>query len=163
MEKNRIPVLRLENCQIIFKNFSGVETQFNRSGDRNFCVIFDDPQLVAELIEDGWNVRELKKRDEDDEQKFYLEVKVSYKAIPPKIFTVCRGVKTLLTEETVGELDYALIENVDLAIRPYSWEVNGKTGIKAYCKTMYVTIEGDEFADKYGDDPLSDIVNESPF
>ena len=151
MAKNNIII---ENARIAFKNFSGKEGKFNPAGRRNFCV-FLDSDLAHVLEGDGWNVRWLEPRDPQEDKQAYLQVSVSYENIPPHIVLVTSSGKTVLDADSIHILDWAEVQNVDLIIRPYNWDVNGKSGVKAYIKSMYVTIVEDRFEEKYRNLPDS--------
>ena len=156
--------IAIENARIGFRNFSGKEGRFNPAGKRNFCVFLEkeykghrvpDEELASTLENDGWNVRYLNPREDGDPRQPYLQVAVKYDNIPPKIVLITSHGKNLLGEDEVSMLDWADIANVDLIISPYNYNVNGKEGVKAYLKNMYVTIEEDEFESKYLDVPDS--------
>lgn len=149
--------ISIENAKIGFRNFSGRPSTYNAEGQRNFCVFLDD-ELAETLANDGWNVRFPKDRTEDDTRQPFLQVSVKYDPYPPNINMITASKGTVkLDENAVGLLDDADIENVDVRIRPYNWTLqDGRTGVKAYVKDMYVTVEEDPFAAKYAhrnDDP----------
>jgi hypothetical protein len=138
----------LEDCRTIFRNFAGKETQFKPAGTRTFNVILDEDTANA-MLADGWNVKYLQPREEGDEPIPRIEVEVSYKNRPPRIVMLTSSGRTPLDEDTVDVLDYAEIEQADVILNPYSWEVGGRGGIKAYLKTAFFTIREDELERKY--------------
>lgn len=143
-------MLVIEDARLIFRNFAGKEGRYNREGDRNFCVLLDE--RTAEAMErDGWNVKALRSREEGDPEQPYLQVSIGFKIRPPRLVLVTSKGRTILDEGMVELLDWVDIKMVDLTIRPYEWSVNGKTGIKAYLKTLYVTIHEDPLDLKYAD------------
>lgn len=162
MAKN-IENIKIENARIVFRNLSGKPDKFNpQGGKRSFSVVIEDPEFANELKREGWNIKQFNPSpDSDEEPAHFISVKVSYNNIPPHIYLCTSKNKTLLNEDTVGQLDYAEISNVDIVITPYQYEVSGRTGISAYVKTMYVTVVEDEFASKYEYDDLDD--EEIPF
>lgn len=141
----------LEDVRIIFRNFAGEERRFNAAGDRNFTVILDEDVALA-LQDDGWNVKQLKPRGEDEQGDWSLKVSVGYKSrIKPRLVLVTKSKnkRNVLDEDMAEMMDYAEFETVDLIIRPHDWDVNGKTGRKAWLKSMFGTIREDELELKY--------------
>ena len=149
----RIPNLEIANARLIFRNFSGKPDEFNKNGERKFGVIID-PEKVDELKSDGWNIKNTRP-NEDGEVLYYLIVKVQYSEYRhPNVFLITHERKVALEEYNVSQIDTSDLVEVNLVIQPYYWEVNGKSGIKAYLKTGYFEIQSDSFAEKYEDIPF---------
>lgn len=140
-------ILQLDDVRIIYRNFSGEGSKFNREGDKNFSVFIDNMELANDLIEQGWNVKMREPREEGDEPFAHLPVKVKFNDRGPRIYLITGNRRNELDEESVAILDNIDIACIDMDIRPYDWEVNGKTGRTAYLHSMRVVQEVDRFAE----------------
>ena len=140
-------ILQIDNARIVYRNFAGEGSKFNREGDRNFAIVIEDEETADMLAQNGWNVKIKPPRDEEDTPFMFLPVKVKFNDRGPVVYLKSGNADPVkLDEENIGCIDEIDILSVNLDIRPYNWEVNGKTGRTAYLQSMLVIQDVDRFA-----------------
>lgn len=145
-------ILQIDNIDgrdIIFKNFEGRGDKFNREGDRNFSLRIHERESADALADRGWNVKIKDARDEDEDDFMRLPVKVKFTAYGPNVYLWSGNNRVELDEESIGCLDSIEIDHVNMDIRPYDWEVSGKTGRTAYLQTIEVFQRTNRFEERY--------------
>lgn len=145
-------ILQIDDARIVYRNFSGAGSKFNREGDRNFAVVIPDQVMADALIAEGWNVKIKPPRDEDDTPFMYLPVKIKFNDRGPNCYLATGNRMNRLDEESICCLDDVDILSVDMDIRPYDWDVNGKIGRTAYLASIKVTQEVDRFASRFAEE-----------
>ena len=159
---DNVTIRDLSGRHILFRNLEGRKDAYNVNGQRSFHIILDS-DFAKVLEKDGWNIRWRPARDEGEPPTPTLQLFARYDVMPPKIWIVTKNKKTLLDENTVKSFDWAEIDKLSLTVRPYQYEFNGKYGIKAMVKTMYVTIVEDELDAEYYDIATDGEPEELPF
>lgn len=151
--KKNIQSATLEDVQINFRNFAGKPTNFNPNGGKRDFAVFLKPEDALQMARDGWNVKQLKVREEGDIPQDYITVKVNYNGRPPRVVILTSKGKTPLDEGLIEILDWADILSCDVTIRPYHYDVNGSQGVSAYLQSIYVKIQEDYLDQKYDSVP----------
>lgn len=141
-------ILQIDDARIIYRNFAGRGDKYNREGDRNFAVVIPDEEMANELTDRGWNVKIKPPREDGDTPFMFLPVKVKFNDRGPAVYLKTGNNQNRLDEESVGLIDNIDIIGVDLDIRAYDWEINGKEGRTAYLQSMRVTQDIDRFAER---------------
>ena len=151
-------ILQIDDAILIksYRNFTGAASKYNREGDRDFSILIPDEETANELIANGWNVKIKQPREDGDDPFMYLKVKVKFNDFGPNVYLQSGNRTNVLDESTIGCLDRLVIQKADIDIRPYDWEINGKTGRTAYLQGMHVVqgVSADRFADRYDRDTL---------
>ncbi len=148
--------ISVEGAHLMFCNFEGRKREFNEEGKRNFClVVSENPTLLQRCNDLGIRVKSYVNKTTGKVDYQYVQIAVRFDNVPPTIVLIANGYKTVLTESNVAMLDSMDIANVDLVIHPHAWSKYGRSGVKPYLRTMYVTMEEDNFAKKYANIPIA--------
>jgi hypothetical protein len=148
-------MLKIEDARIIFRNFAGAGSTFNREGDRNFALVIPTEEIAEMLINDknadgaGWNVKIKPSNEEGEPPRMNMMVKVKFNDNGPNIYLKSGKAMIRITEDKVKMLDNIRIQSVDLDIRPYDSIVNGKAYRTAYLAGMKVIQAIDRFTEEY--------------
>lgn len=145
-------IVTFRDVPIVYKNFAGEKRQYNAEGDRNFSVMLGEED-AADMQTKGWNVKPMKRREEDDQQLYHLKVKVNFANRPPRCWLVSSGGRTMLGESLIAMLDQLESVKVDLVIVAYDWEMNGNTGRTAYLQSLFFHMYEDELELEYASMP----------
>lgn len=143
LEGNRLQIENLTNRNIIYRNFSGKPSQYNKNGDRKFTIVIDDPEVAQRLSSYGWNIKVRPSKNDGEEPFCTLDVRVrlDLEWAKPKIKQFTRNSSMWVTEGNIGNFDDVEFERVDIVLRQYAWKnVRGESGIAAQLSEMYAKI-----------------------
>lgn len=164
-------IVQIDNAELIFKNFSGRGSMYNREGDRNFCIRIREQEIVDALLDEGFNVKIREPKEEGGDPFMYLKVNVKFHPknsdlarLNPEAYLINdRGRRIELDEESICMYDDIDILKVDLDLSGSNWAVNGREGRSAYLKKIYVTQEADRFAHRYAEEESPADDDYAPF
>lgn len=156
---NPVPPIELMQCEVLpgrFRNFSGDPEKGFGSNKRTCCITIPDKAFAEELKAYGWNVGILAPRDETEEAKYFLQVKVAFRdkfgnlkneQMQPKIFMVNSRNKIRMSEDMVSDIDQQIITSAKARITGSRWEKasTNERGISAYLDSLVYTIREDDF------------------
>ena len=149
--------LVVENAVIMWSNFGGSPTKFNpNGGKRTFDLVLTE-RVAMSLISDGWNVKTVKSKKDEDSVMYVTEIAVNPSS--STVVSLCEEVNGKKYRFKVKPEDYSTLDTyqystIDLLIRPYVHGRENSAGstIKGYLHQMnLVRLNDDYFREKYAD------------
>ena len=150
-------ILQIDDARIIYRNFAGAASKFNREGDRNFSIVIPDQEMADALVNEGWNVKIKAPREDGDVPFMTLPVKVKFNDRGPNVYLQTGNRMNRLDEDSIACLDQIDIVSVDLDVRPYDWVLyegtkDEKRGRSAYLQSIKVVQDVDRFASRFAEE-----------
>lgn len=145
-------IAMVDDARIIWRNFSGRATQYNREGDRNYALIIPNQETADEFIKRGWNVKIKPPREEGEAPFMFINVNVKYGGRrDPEVYLYAGANRTELNEHTVKLLDDVEIERCNMDLRPHDWSGTGEK-CSAYMQAIEVFQNVSRFAARFAEE-----------
>ena len=147
-----IPNIKVKDAEILGGGWRGFGPNGDKYHRRGFQLKITDEDMANDLIEMGWNLHIMPARDESEDVKWRLPVEIRFGDYPPEVVMVTRrGGEVRLDDDTIGTLDRAHIDKINVEISPSKYDPDdfgGRgTGVKAWLRKMKVWISEDETMD----------------
>ena len=134
----------LENTRFLHQpHWSGKIDANHRYPVRSGPIIINDPNLAAEMIMAGCDIRQTVPREGEEEgfvPQYFVYAKMRYAGeggctVDPNVYLVSNGRRILLDRETVGQIDDIRIDHVNVVLNV--WSRDPGTPPSVYVRTMY--------------------------
>jgi hypothetical protein len=149
MAKPHYEPIVIQDAKLLFPNFAGIATQYNKPGDRNSCVLIDD-DLANQLAAIGWNIRIGKSTDPDIVPGKFISFTVNMNAkFPPRLWLIRHGRRPeLMAPEDFNILDFARYQSVSLKINQYIWNEKPQK-VSGFLEEGFFELMPDPLRDRY--------------
>lgn len=147
----------LENTRFIFQtNFAGDPRADKYGSDaRKGNIIINDRDIAKQLIDEGFNVKMTRPRDEEDESDFipdyFITVKMNFDSKwPPKVFLMTDALHgVLLDVDSVREIDAAWVDKVNVVLNKYENRLTGRKSFYVKSMEVYQRVDDDPIARRH--------------
>lgn len=150
---SNVQTIVFKGAEIRFPNFAGraKPNGVTPEGQRSFVLVLD-PETADNLSHMGVTVKEYQNPDGDITYTARVKVQYGSPFYPdPEVYQITSRGAVLLDETTVGSLDFAEIQQVDLSVKIGSWKYAGKSGKTLYLQSLYATLVEDELKNEYAE------------
>jgi len=150
---------RIEKAELWFPNFTGVQSQYNQAGKRNFKVAISE-EMASELEDQGIRVSELRRRDDTEPQRYTTKIGIYPDS---KIFLVTDDHKSLPvpvdeSDSIDREFKNGLIRNGEIDVKFHVSVNNRLNPPTPYLRldAIYIPIDTDDQMEDYSDYEIVD-------
>lgn len=122
----------VKGADIIFRNFSGGPDVYSKGKDAGvyFHMKITDASVADELMRDGWNVKLMKKRHDDDPDEWHVKMNINFNSrVKPIVQSQTFGKNGLTREtpESIGDFDQVSIKYVNMECADWEYEPGKKS------------------------------------